>query len=317
MTLEARSVREFVDFIRSGKAAGEVRRVQAADVDFAVKVFATHSTNRAPAPLIIFFHGAVNRDSTTVPVFEGAFSAVPFRRTANVISIADPTLEAYPQLKTSWYAGSRGMDIPNALRELIAGLVAELEPSRVVFAGGSTGGHPAIYQAAYVPNSVALVCNPIGIISHYNPAHISEYQEFCWGGVRGEELPYTDRATAPYQPKTSPTVIFLCNSRDLHFSQQSALLHADLYARTRSRNVAVVSTFFTSHPGHSFPPPVWVAWLKAAIAAPTPAFADIGEKFETAAAMPQAQPPVKSYSPSDIALAQRVYQQAAQAQGRQ
>ncbi|MCP1404417.1 hypothetical protein [Achromobacter insolitus] len=314
---ESRTVQEFINFVRSGSAAGEVANVDCSGLQFPIKVIATHATNRIPAPLVIFFHGAVRQSVPPAPVFEGTFAATPLRRVANVISIADPTLLLDPVLKTTWYAGSRNMDVPAALRALVASLVAGLKPSRVIFAGGSTGGHPAIYQSAFVPNSVAVACNPIGVISNYNDLHITEYRDICWPGVGAGELPYADMATAPFVAESSSTVIFLCNSRDLHFPKQSALLHADLFERTRSRNLAVVSSFFTSHSGHSYPPPVWLAWIKAAIAAPTSSFADIGEKFEAAAVAPQAKPPAKAYSPSDIALAQRVYQQAAQAQGRQ
>lgn len=317
MTLEATSVQEFVDFVRSGSVVGEARHVEIGGIQFPIKIVATHATNRTPAPLVIFFHGAVRQTTPPTPVFEGMFAGTSLRRVANVISIADPTLLLNPTLKTTWYAGAFGMDVPAALRDLIAGLMSGLKPSRVVLAGGSTGGHAAIYQAAFVPNGVAIACNPIGVISNYNDLHISEYRNFCWSSLGAAECRYSDMATESFSPDATSTVIFLCNSRDLHFPKQSAVLHADLFERTRSRNVAVVSSFFTSHSGHSFPPPVWLAWIKAAIAAPTSSFADIGEKFETAAATPQAKPPVKAYSPSDIALAQRVFQQAAQVEGRQ
>lgn len=317
MTLEARSVQGFVDFVRSGSVAGEVVNVDCGGIQFPIKIVATHATNRTPAPLVIFFHGAVRQSSPPVPVFEGTFVGTPLRRVANVISIADPSLLLNSTLKTTWYAGAFGMDVPAALRDMIAGLISGLKPSRVVLAGGSTGGHAAIYQSAFVPNGVAVACNPIGVISSYNDVHISEYRDFCWSSLGADKCRYSDMATESFSGDTTSTVVFLCNSRDLHFPKQSAVLHADLFERTRSRNVAVVSSFFASHAGHSYPPSVWLSWIKAAIDAPTSAFADIGEKFEAAAGSPQAKPPVKAHSPSDIALAQRVYQQAAQAQGRQ
>lgn len=306
--MERGTASELANLIKSGPQNLEHLVIDSLGVELPVRVWATA---RANAPLVVFFHGSVHRQSTPIPAFEGRFTATPLRRRANIISIADPALSLSPDLRSTWYAGAKGLDVPAAIRQMVADLIGQLRPRRVVFAGGSTGGHPALYQASFVPNSVAVVCNPIGIIEHYNQAHIDDYHAICWGSASEGSSSYVNDASTAYDESNNTTVIFLCNSRDLHFPMQSALLQKSIFERTRSRNVAVVSNFFSSHAGHSYPPAHWLAWIKAAVEAPTAAFSDIGEQLEANTVTQPARTPVAGkYAPADVTLAQKVVEAA-------
>ena len=63
------------------------------------------------------------------------------------IAFADPLLEQHEGLKTSWFAGSETLATPQMLRTVVDLLRNALSPTRIIFAGSSTGAHPALLQA--------------------------------------------------------------------------------------------------------------------------------------------------------------------------
>jgi len=277
---------------------------------------ATHRNNQEPAPLVFFNHGAIKRDTRNIPAFEGSFAMESLQGKANVISIADPTLAMSPTLRTTWYAGARALDVPNAIRSLIADLIAELQPSRVLSVGGSTGGHPALYQAAFIPNGVAVLCNPIGHISRYSTGHIRDYRSTCWPEAKGDEPLENlvcDNAATAFTKDSSSTVIFLSNARDPHLVRQSAPVQRTLIRNLAADRTMLVSDFFSAFNGHSYPSSNWLQWIKAAIEAPTISVEDIGSRYERMTRSAGKPEPTRDAFPaSDLVLASKLYEYQSQ-----
>jgi len=302
--------------IRSGGSRGTLFHVAYQDVILPVRVMATHRNNKEPAPLIFFYHGAIKRDSRDIPAFEGTFAMEELEGKANVVSIADPALSLSSTLRTTWYAGAEGMDVPNAIRSMIADLTAELGPSRVMSIGGSTGGHPALYQAAFMPNAVAILCNPIGHISRYSSGHIKDFRSTCWPTVKAEEPLENivcDNAATAFSKDSSSTVIFLSNARDPHLVRQAAPLQRTLTRVVDVDRLMLASEFFSSHTGHSYPAQKWLQWIKAAISSPTTSIEDIGSRYER---MPRGagQHTVDrhAFSANDLTMAKKLYEYQSQ-----
>lgn len=314
--MEPSPVHELVSHIRSGESNGEVFHVEYHGVKLPIRLMATHRNNDEPAPLLFFYHGAIRRDSRAIPAFEGNFAIEALEGRANIVSIADPTLDLSPGLRTTWYAGAQGLDVPKAIRSLIADLIAELQPSRVISAGGSTGGHPALYQAAFIPGGVAVLCNPIGHISRYSSGHIKDFRSTCWPEFEADEPLENfvcDNAATAFTAESSSTVIFLSNARDSHLVRQAAPLQRTLARAVDADRSMLVSGFFAAHSGHSYPSSNWLQWIKAAIESPTNSIEDIGSRYERMT-RGAGEPTVDhhAFSADDLAMAKKLYEHQSQ-----
>jgi len=222
-----------------------------------------------PLPLVICFHGSVNREKMAIPVFEGRFLLGRLAGLANVVSISDPSLARADDLRACWYAGDESHDVPKSIRKAVSGLIDGLNPKRVIFVGGSTGGHAALLQSLYVPGSIAIVENPILLISKYHPKTVADYRSLCWPKLaENDALPsrcnenlaeaYADAICA------DNLVVYLQNSRDHHlFPQTIAFLHA-IGSSQFNKRLMLIAEFFKDYPGHSYPAKTWASWVWAA-----------------------------------------------------
>lgn len=315
-TLQISTVQQLVSHIRSGGSQSTLFHIEYHGVKLPLRVMATHRSNDGPAPLVFFYHGAIKRDSREIPAFEGSFAMEALGGKANIVSIADPALSLSPALRTTWYAGAQGLDVPKAIRSLIADLIADLRPSRVISAGGSTGGHPALYQAAFIPNAVAVLCNPIGHISRYSSGHIKDFRSTCWPEFKPDEPLENfvcDNAATAFTAESSSTVVFLSNARDSHLVRQAAPLQRTLARSIDADRSMLVSGFFAAHSGHSYPSSNWLQWIKAAIESPTTSIEDIGSRYERMT-RGAGQPTVDrhAFSADDLAMAKKLYEHQSQ-----
>lgn len=259
------NLRDFTAAVAGGSGTSyDAARVDVDDVRMPVRVLRRPA--RPDAPLVVLFHGSVNRASVPVPAFEGGFLTQATRLDATVVSVADPLLDKAQDLRAAWYAGAQDQDTRGAIRKLIDTLVQALSPARLILAGGSTGGHPALVHASERPESVAVVVNPIMNIGAYHPDYVKAYRATCWPGVGdGEPLPgIVEDATALYTKPGRNTVIYLQNARDGHFWHQAVPFLAALRGMQRLQSILFLSTHFEGYPGHTFPPQEWARWITGA-----------------------------------------------------
>ncbi len=221
-------------------------------------------------PLVVFFHGAVDRSRRRFPIFDGVYALKALEDTdAVVLSVADPSLWLSPDLRIAWYAPSRFLDTPKVLRWLFREIGARLTPRRTIFVGGSTGGHAALLHSRAVPDSLCVAVNPIACISRYYPSIVRPYLRTCWGGGRGlEDLDesFTDDVGKSYAAGHSHDVILLQNATDHHFVSQAAHFAAQLKDAER---FLFLSRFFPDAIGHAYPGVAIAGFVRAAVRAPT------------------------------------------------
>ncbi len=175
---------------------------------------------RPGAPVVFAFHGALDQSRRTIPAFAGRFLTRKSSRFGTVISVADPALGIDPALKLTWFAATEGSDTPAGIAALIAGISARLNPSRVIFTGGSAGAHAALRHARDLPGSVAVVVNPRMRI---RPSRYwKDYARLCWPA--GTRSPAELRAAVPdiadlaAEPGEGGTIVYLLNALDEHLA---------------------------------------------------------------------------------------------------
>lgn len=307
------NVRDWVNNVLLSGDKTEYDCINIENIDFPVSVLAKNKDISKSCPLVIFFHGSINRETQEIPVFEGKFTSKKTEGKANVVSVADPTLAMSPILRTTWYAGAQDYDVPGALRTLIKNLIDELKPSRTILCGGSTGAHPALYQASFVPNGVAVVCNPIGCISQYYAAHINEYRSTCWPEI-DEKTPLkeflADMSVSSCEESSPTTFIILSNARDSHLVKQSIPITRLLISKRKFKSTIFITKFFSKFSGHSYSSLDWLGWINAAINSPTTEISDIGSQYEYITGILESNnfPKVKITNDEDFLMAQSIYE---------
>lgn len=306
---------QFVELVRSGeKSSPFAVEVPGTGARIPVAVAARPLRLKGGEKLAVVFHGAVTRKSRRVPAFPGKKLVRVLPRGYIVLSVSDPTLLLSPAISAGWYAGSQGCDVPQALRAMFAALVEGLQLSRVVFVGGSAGGHPALVQSSFMAGSVAVVENPILHISAYVRHHVQRYREVAWPGLPADApLPecVNDAVSSLYAQPGANTVIYLQNARDGHFWKQTRHFLARVHSE-RKRSVLFLSQFIEEMPGHSFPRDIWYRWARAALEAPTTSITDIGVQAmrlqEQAGEQPRrAAVQEQGWNGADVQAARQIY----------
>lgn len=228
--------------------------------------------------LVVTFHGAIDQTRRGFPIYEGGWAVRPLAGTDTVVlAIADPSLWLAPELTAAWYAPNHLLDVPRALKGFLAALRETLAPRRTIFAGGSTGGHAALVQAALAGpagESVCIAFNPITRISHYYSGHIARYLAACWPGVdKVSDLPesFLDDCAVPWRAgpksgaKPGSALILLQNATDHHLQRQGLAFAAQV---GDPKQMLFLSSFFPDAIGHAFPAAERAVWLVAAVRAP-------------------------------------------------
>lgn len=235
---------------------------------------------RAPfegAPLVLRFHGAVNRSLRPVPAFQGNLRS--FKDAAHQITISDPTMISRDGFGSAWYAGHEGLDVQRALLRFIDGLGTVLSPGRVVFLGSSGGGFAALYCSYFSPGSIALVMVPqTNIVNHANSR---QYFKVCWPGRSWEEvgrLACID-VTRLYSCGFDNTVIYVQSQGDFTHNalHLSPFLSACYASGDPTQAKIIVHSDYWGRPGHSgaVPPDGYSGWLRAAVSSRSTAVQDL------------------------------------------
>lgn len=108
--------------------------------------------------LIVAFHGNVNQRKNPYPVFQKRNLAKRF--CANILSMADPTLQKDGSMNLGWYLGFHDFLAQKVMVDFFSQVIKSYGFKRVIFMGGSGGGFAALFCSWHFPSSFALVSNP-------------------------------------------------------------------------------------------------------------------------------------------------------------
>lgn len=130
--------------------------------------------NAKPATTLrVVFHGAVTRKDDRLPRFDRVGTSLASDDA--YLAFADPTLDAGPELEIGWYLGTRDFDPAISIVQIIERAQREVGATRLLFIGGSGGGHAALRFSAMFPGSGCYVFSPQTIVSKYHQRHVRAF----------------------------------------------------------------------------------------------------------------------------------------------
>lgn len=276
----------------------------AGKLDFALSEgTAVTKFRRAPspgAPLLIWFHGAVDRQRRTLPVFSGPVNS--FARSAHQLAVCDPTLQRHGALRNGWYVGDERLNVQAELTTFFAQVAHVLGSSRVIYLGSSGGGFASLYFSLRHAGSCAIVVQPQTNLSYF--PYSRTYLKLCWPGRAFAELQDTvcTDVCGHYAKGFRNAVIYIQGIADqAHFRNH---LSPFQYAiREHVDSVAIFHVDFWGEAGHAVvPQPVVHSWIKSALLAPTLSMVDLLETHhrvrQEAPSLPEDRPTTESADPA-------------------
>ena len=163
--------------------------------------------------LVIYFHGAINRDMGPPPKMQG----IDQRNTLfHHLSISDPGL-LETDLSVCWYQGSGKTDYFQILLQFIADVKVHLGVKRTVYVGASSGGFAALAYPRKDPGSVCIAANPQTNLYHFYGQMVEDYHRECWAQDYDlETFLALDRFNLDkqYAQTFDNTVVYLQNTTD-------------------------------------------------------------------------------------------------------
>lgn len=185
-------------------------------------IFAKPSTEKR---LFILLSGAATtRDFSKFPNFNRWSWANLFP--GMVLSIADPTLAADPELLLGWYVGTSGINVSKELAALVTSIAAAngIDRSDIIFYGSSGGGFAAMMLAPLVGGgATAIAINPQTRIIKYAKTVVSAFISLAFSGISPDtaEVNYADRLSAIYlwnnEISMSSRLLLIQNTSDWHY----------------------------------------------------------------------------------------------------
>lgn len=271
--------------------------------------------------LLIKFHGAVDRSNPkrVPPIFVPADPVLGLDW--HQLSISDPLLSLYKDLRISWFVGDHEHDMQTLLPGFLKQITEQLNCSKRVYFGTSGGGFAALLNSARDPGSIALTLNPQIVLGNYYARIVQEYVDICWPGAGSiADVPTTRTTDLSEIYRTAPgnTVIYLQNATDPHhLHRHGGPLLAAVGRRSSSGSpIDFMSDIsFWGKIGHQpAPAHAYLKWLEA-IAAAKDASGDaiLEARAKLIAAEPTApqapEPPArpgKTFAAEDLALADAI-----------
>jgi len=171
-------------------------------------------------PLVVGFHGALNRGHTVLPKFERATSLREFGSPTLIFS--DPTLDLSKTLKLGWFIGSRSADLPPAMGTIVSSFASAMSipPTQILLTGSSGGGFAALQTSSSVAGSHVVAFNPQTNVRSYFPRFSRDAIETIFGSdATFDSIPRRrwDAATRLLEAANPPTAItYITNTGDGH-----------------------------------------------------------------------------------------------------
>ncbi|MDO5533308.1 MAG: hypothetical protein Q4F65_01465 [Propionibacteriaceae bacterium] len=305
---------EMSDFLVAPAGKDTQRHVNydGADIHFRLR-----RTARAGAPLVIRFHGAVQRDKRELPAFQANLAA--FDGVAHQISVCDPTMMARDGFSCSWYAGTEDLDVQRILGRFLGEVQDTLEPSRTIYLGSSGGGFGALYHSYHDPGSIALVMVPqTNLRQHFVPAAVKRYLDACWSGRTLDEVAELTCVDLPglYSAGYGNTVIYVQSQGDFRHNalQLKPFMGACLQDGDPSSQRFILASDYWGKPGHggAVPAEGYTPWLRAALDAASPESEDVLAAYSAIRSRDSSGEPVpkpasaRGFTPADFSFAQNL-----------
>ena len=217
---------------------------------------------------ILIFHGAVDQSLRSIPKYQ---SFLPDLMDCHQLSIADPTLELDPSLRSGWYLGGPKMPLQKELTELFQALFKLSGAKRRIYLGGSSGGFAALYYSLCDSGSTCVAVNPQTNLSTYRPKAITNYLRWAWNSAASfdqiKDYVISDLPAA-YGVDFKNMVIYLQSTGDtLHFHTQMPNFVQTAVKRPEN---FILNCGYWGVPGHSssIPSRVYYDWVRAVVASP-------------------------------------------------
>lgn len=167
--------------------------------------------------LSVRFHGAINRNKTSLPFFQGLTAELAGEDSFALFQ--DPSLDLNRALALAWYLGAGDVDIHGYIAECLAKLQSELGTRKVLLSGSSGGGFTALQVASHLPESVALVFNPQTDVRAYFPNSSKAALDSCLREAPASGSPVeesTSVITRYGKLRVLPKVLYVQNLGDKH-----------------------------------------------------------------------------------------------------
>ncbi|MGX9963033.1 hypothetical protein ACVFYP_06895 [Roseomonas sp. F4] len=141
--------------------------------------------------LVVFLHGAQafaeHRPVHSFPIFSGI--RVGSDLNISRLLFSDMTLHAHERLRLGWFTGYGGFQYSDAMRQVTQAVIDRGGYSKVIFIGGSGGGHASLRVSWDFPGSMAFVWNPQVDIGRYWPSYVTDYTKSCFGMKNFYDIP--------------------------------------------------------------------------------------------------------------------------------
>jgi len=203
-------------------------------------------------PLVIYFHGAIDRNKRKTPVFQPFLNITGCHQ----LSIYDPTLDIDASLRAGWYIGFNNKNIQKILTEFFKEIKRIINYSTLVFVGSSVGGFAALFFGSQFKDSYVLTFNPQTDITKYYPGH---YKEFLSAAFPKKDesciLKNTFSLIDLYKDKCETNIYYYQSKGDdfhikNHFLPFLQILPRELFLRS--------NFFFSDEDGHKPPKHIYL-----------------------------------------------------------
>lgn len=173
--------------------------------------------------LFVMMPSAVKRDLVTLPCFSRWTWAFKGVFPGHVLCLADPTLNAHPELGLGWFLGNH----EHCATDEIAGFVTQLAASKgiaredIFIWGSSAGGFAALALAAKIPGATAVAINAqTDAFAYQVQDQVALLSQWCFGSdaVKQVREQFLDRLdmTVRWASKPASRVVMVQNALDLH-----------------------------------------------------------------------------------------------------
>lgn len=173
--------------------------------------------------LSVRFHGAINREKFTLPLFQGLTSEM--ERENSFAIFQDPSLDLNQQVNLAWFLGTKETNLHQKIAEIVSEVSRALGGKKVILSGSSGGGFTALQVGSYLPDATVLVFNPQTVVGAYHRSRAEPALETCFGESDMTLLEPTLRlrasAVESYKDlKTLPSILYVQNIGDGHHVQK-------------------------------------------------------------------------------------------------
>lgn len=221
--------------------------------------------------LLVSFHGAVDRNTRTPPVFSPLLPGLG--DSVAQLSVSDPSMMREGAFSMAWYSGHEGFRAQDILADFFRAIARSGRFERVVFFGSSGGGFASLYFSSLLPESIAVVGVPQTNMRRYYSVHIKKYREGCWPSLASDDALAREICTDLCKWYSAPrpnTVIYLQSAGDHFHTQTQFIPFMTAISEVKDSRFIAYSGFWGKL-GHSgaITSECYLPWIRAAFLSPS------------------------------------------------